>query len=146
MSVTSAGASVTNTTAQVPIGLLRFDNGWIYGSGGPVLDPVSRLLVGQFSAGLTADAVPDSTIGRVFFLSLEWPHVLIRVFDRNNFTLVGTLRIPFVFSFTISSLVRWGDDGLAFRTADSQVFLIRIPSTWIGAPLTRRRGQITSQE
>ena len=91
-----------------------------------------------------SSVVPDPTLDRVFFLRRDSATVI--AFNRSNFTLVGALTIPGVSSFTVSSLVRWGDDGLAFRTAENQVFLIRIPETWFAASSTnRRRGQLTSQ-
>jgi len=70
----------------------------------------------------------------------------LRVFNLNNFTLVGTLNVPGDVGFSVGSLVRWGNDGMAFRTENNQVFLLRIPASWIGPPpATRRPGQITSQ-
>jgi hypothetical protein len=57
-------------------------------------------------------------------------------------TAVGSLSIPDV-DFNIGSLVRWGEDGLAFRTG-TRVYLIRIPATWFTVRRSRG-GQLTSQ-
>ena len=43
-------------------------------------------------------------------------------FSTSTFALLGTQAIPGV-SGTVTSLLRWGNDGFAFRTDERQVFL-----------------------
>ena len=140
MSVNAAGVTVTNTS-KMPVGSnIKFSSGMIYSGGGAVIQGSTNTLAGMIQVQTLFNSfVPDSTLNLVFFMSSG----VINVFNRLNYTFVGTLTVPPGGLFTDSSLVRWGNDGLAFRT-DTQVFLIRIPSGW-AAPSGRRPGQITSQ-
>ena len=91
---------------------------------GQVIDPVSHTLVGRFSA--SGPMVPDSTVGRTFFLSQRQSGAgswRVQAFDQETFLEIGSLDIPGV-TGTPRSLIRWGADGLAFRT-ETQVFIFR---------------------
>lgn len=74
MSVDASGVSVKNTAGNPISGFgtnIRFDNGRIYSTTGLVVDPSSRILLGRFSLDFTSDSysvVPDSTVGRTFFV------------------------------------------------------------------------------
>src|SRR5207237_853251 len=85
-----------------------------------VIDPETRTLLGRFAAqGLV---LPDGAAGRVYFLTAYGS--ILKAFDRNTFLPLGTLNIPGI-KGTPSSLIRWGSNGLAFRTSGNQVFLIQ---------------------
>jgi len=115
---------------------IRFDryDERIYATTGRVIDPERRILLGTFPGiGPGSLAAPDSANGRTFYLNGD-THTL-RVFDPNTFTPIGQAQIPGV-SGTVGSLIRWGDNGLAFR-AGNQIFIITSPIPPI--PLTGRR-------
>lgn len=108
----------------------RADNGLVYATSGRVVDPESRTVQGTFTlrnpntSGFNATlVVPDSKAGRVYFVLDENGNILLRVFDIKTFLKIGELQLPGV-TGTISSLIRWGTNGLAFRTP-TQVFLLQ---------------------
>ena len=151
MAVNAGGVTVTNSASQLVSPYdIKFDSGRIYAVAGEVVEPVSRTLAGRFTIPGTyanpydRSVVPDPTLDRVFILTSELPAAVIYAFNRSNFTLVGSLRIPGIAGFTVGTLVRWGDDGLTFRSGN-QVFLIRIPAAWFTLTANRRRGQLISQ-
>lgn len=104
---------------------IEFDAGRIYTTSGRVIDPEARTVVGTFSLPSTFGNLvkPDSTIGRVFFLTRDEGTWSIRAFDLNTQQLLGSENIPGV-TGDPGSLIRWGLKGLAFRTTGGQVFLI----------------------
>jgi hypothetical protein len=130
MLVDPTGVSVVDVTSDLVYGAdvdIKFDGGLIYATSGRVIDPEALLLLGTFvfpGAGAGTLVLPDSKVGRVFFLTGSGPTRTLFAFDQRTFLPVGSLNIPDV-SGTASSLIRWGTDGLAFRTDNSQVFLIR---------------------
>ena len=113
----------------------------IYSRYGKVIDPLTGTLKGTFP-GVTGYSwgplvAPDPDHGRVFFLTSNGNGgATLRAYDIDTFLPVGTLDIPGV-AGTPAALVRWGADGLAFRTtgggsyyestvtASGQVFLIQ---------------------
>lgn len=131
MVVDASGVTIIDITTNLISGFssdIEFDNGRVYASTGAVVDPDTRTLLGTFSVSGYALVRPDSSVGRVFFLTqpgYNGPYQLV-AFDPNTFALIGSQEIPGV-SGTASSLVRWGTDGLAFRTDANQFFIIRTP-------------------
>ncbi len=133
LSVTPLGVLVTNLTASLIPDYsteIAYDAGRIYASTGRVIDPVTRRLVATI--GASGLVVPDATADRVFFLTgsgLTWN---LRAFSTSTFREIGSLEIPGV-SGTPTSLIRWGREGLAFRTSGGQLYLLRastlVPST-----------------
>ncbi len=106
---------------------LRYDSGRLYLTSGGVLDGVSGNLLGTFAA--SGPVAPDSTLGRAFVLNAAPPFGTpdqITAFDVNTFVPVGSFSIGGVQTGfnNPSSLVRWGEDGLAFRT-NSQVYILQ---------------------
>jgi len=97
-----------------------FDRGVMYGTTGRAVVPEARVLAGTFPGILNATVAPDATLGRTFFMQGD----TLRIFDQSTFVLKRIERIPAV-SGTPASLVRWGTDGLAFRTSSGQLFLVR---------------------
>jgi hypothetical protein len=69
-------------------------------------------------------ACPDSRGGKVFYLTVSGSTGTLHVVNAGNFAEVGSVSVPNI-SGSVSSLIRWGVDGLAFRTTASQLFLIR---------------------
>lgn len=149
MSVTNSGVSVVSTTSNVIGGFgvdIRYDNGLIYSTTGQILNPETGALVGQFS-GVFGLVVPDSASGRVYFLTgIGSSTLTLKAFDLNTMTQTGTLNITGV-SGNPGSFIKWGANGLAFRTP-TQVFLIGtsainpIPQTPLPTPVQVADGVI----
>ena len=79
---------------------------------------------------------PDANSKRLFgvtVLGLDESVATVQAFDVNTLSLIGSLDIPGLAVTAIpqypryTSLVRWGSDGLAFRTSSDQVVIIRSP-------------------
>jgi uncharacterized repeat protein (TIGR01451 family) len=128
ISVISSGVVVSSTTEGLIAGYgtdIRFDNGLVYASNGVVVNPDTLTLVGTYDAvGLVA---PDSSTGRVYFLDSGFfgDEANLKIFDQNTFTLIDTFPIPGVLGFP-SSLIKVGQDILAFRTSEKQLFFIEL--------------------
>jgi hypothetical protein len=105
---------------------IHFDRGsqLIYIDNGLVLDPSSGLAKGAFAAsGLM---VPDSTVGRTFFLTKPAdgsPGLSVEVFDLTHFTSITSITIREATGNPLS-FIRWGPRGLAFCTDAGNIFLV----------------------
>ena len=123
MGLTGAGSSGNVISGY---GLrLRSDNGLVFGSNGTEIDPQAQTVLGTFpGGGGGVPFLPDAKIGRVFFLTGSGSQLTLLAFDTQTFLEVGSLSVPGV-SGSPSSLIRWGANGLAFRTSGGQLFLIR---------------------
>ncbi len=100
------------------------ESGRIYSTLGAVVDAERRFRVGTIGGG-HAVAV-DARLGRAFVLA----DAGINTYDLNTFQLLGSVSIAGL-SFEhpanlVSRLVRWGDDGLAFRDTNG-IVLVRSP-------------------
>lgn len=132
MSVSAGGVSITNTVRNVISGFgvdIEYAGGLIYATSGRVIDPVNALLLGTYSSdGIVA---PDPASGLIFFLSSFASQ--LTAYDQSTFVPRASYPIAGLIG-TPSSLERWGDDGLAFRTSGGQVFLLTPvpePGTWL---------------
>jgi len=129
MTVDSTGVTVTGTQRLTVGNSLIFDNNLLYAASGQVLNPATGDVVGSFFGSATFGFVSgaihavDSANGRVFFLVSSSGSRQLRAFDINTFLPLGFVNISGV-SGDAFSLVRWGTNGLAFRTNNGQVFLI----------------------
>jgi hypothetical protein len=148
MSVDASGIVVTNMTDGLISGggFIVFNKGRIFSTGGRVLDPVSRTLLGTHTMSFDALSIAvDAGMGRAFYLEDRGPaETGLYAFDAATFTLVGSAILPRIpgSSGLATSLLRWGNDGLAFRTG-TEVYFARIPKAWI--PERKARTQVTSQ-
>ena len=129
MTVNSSGVSVNSTTPNLITGFgvdFKFDNGLIYATTGRVVDPQTGTITGTFTldSQFGNQVLPDSRTGRVYFLSGSGATTTITAFDQRTFLRLGSMTIQGV-SGTPTSLIRWGANGLAFRTTGDQVILIR---------------------
>jgi hypothetical protein len=124
MSVDNSGVTVTGTTQFVAGNSMILANGLLYGSSGQVINPTTGVLVGTFP-GVTFDSVHavDTFNHRVFFLVPGAFGVQLRAYDIDTFLLLGFIDISGI-TGTCRDLVRWGNNGLAFRTDNRQLFLI----------------------
>ncbi len=120
MSVDSSGVTVTSTASFAGGNALVLDNNLLYGSGGQVINPSTGELLGSFSNPsffFNSALAVDSANGRVFLLGGNFGNgtVQLRAFDINTFLPIGFVNISGVNGFP-RDLVRWGTNGLAFRT------------------------------
>lgn len=105
---------------------LRYDNNRLYLTSGGVLNATTGNLLGTFAA--TGSVAPDSVLGRAFVANsnIFASNNQITAFDVNTYLPLASLSIGGVQNDFggVTSLQRWGTDGLAFRT-ESQVFILR---------------------
>jgi CSLREA domain-containing protein len=133
MTVSASGVSITSTNFSLISGFnleIKYDGGKLYASNGRVIDPEAGTVIGTFPAFSNA-FVPDATVQRAYFITGSGSSTTLQAFDSNTFGLVGSLAIPGV-NGTPASLIRWGANGLAFRTSGNQIYFIQtswIPST-----------------
>lgn len=104
---------------------IKFSDGLVFVNNGEVIDPEAATILGTFSGtGYNVPFAIQPGDGRAFFLTGSGATLTLRAYDVQTFLPAGTLDIPGV-SGSPGSLIRWGRNGLAFRTSGNQVFLIR---------------------
>ena len=141
MSVTPSGLSVVNSAnLSGGGGEFKFEGGALYQPFGSVYDAATAALLGKFTLPPTPSSPfpasfgavePDVAAGRVYILSGESAYsdfevrtLVLTAFDRQSFASVGSLQIPNVVG-RVSSLIRWGANGLAFNSTGGQLFVIQ---------------------
>lgn len=117
------------TTVSVPgfttvPGNLRFSNGRLYSGSGQVVDPNTGALLG--SMGLSGPLAIDGPGGRAFYLAQSGSTWQIQAYNLATLQPAGTQAVLKV-SGTPASLIRCGQDRLAFLTSASQVFILHSP-------------------
>ena len=124
MLINAMGVTVVDVTADLlpAFGVdIEHAQGAIYATNGRAIDPASGTLLGTYAASGILEAVPEW--GVIFFLEgRSGTTRTLKMFDLDTFVLLDEATIEGL-SGAPSSLVRWGESGLAFRT-DSQVFLV----------------------
>lgn len=108
---------------------IRFNGGRIYATNGRVIDPVNRTILGTFvlPSAFGNSVAPDTAAptGRVYFLanSSGWT---VRAYSQTSAEPpAAIMSVPGAGATdSASSLVRWGSNGLAFRTSGGKVFVI----------------------
>lgn len=122
--VASAGIASTQTSNSGNYSNdLRYDHGRLYLTSGEVLDDITGSLLGTFAA--SGPVAPDSSLGRAFILNASQPYGnpdQVTAFNVNTFVPLASFGVGGVSS--PSSLVRWGKDGIAFRS-DNGVYVAR---------------------
>jgi hypothetical protein len=96
------------------------EGGRVYTTGGGVFDPEAQQQLGTLPGGLMR---PDSSLGQVFILQEGDRSSRLLGYDLNTFRPLWAITIPGA-QGGLGSLIRWGGDGLAFRTGQGQVYLI----------------------
>ncbi|MHB8534898.1 MAG: Ig-like domain-containing protein [Sulfuricaulis sp.] len=133
LNVDSSGVTILDSTANLISGFnvdIKFDNGLIYATTGTIIDPEARTIVGTCTLSSlygSAAVRPDSGNNLVFFLEQDFSSQTwkIEAFNMTTFVSLGSLKIPGIpYNATAGSLIRWGHDGLAFRT-DNDIYLVR---------------------
>jgi hypothetical protein len=131
LSVNSGGVTLNQDFPRVLntyLGRIHFDAGTnlIYADDGHVINPSTGLPVGNFNA--VGPMVVDFSLNTAFFLTTSSGiGATIRSFDLTHFTPIASVSVPSA-AGTLSRLIRWGQNGLAFLSRDSnssgRVFLI----------------------
>jgi hypothetical protein len=128
MSVNPSGATILTTSTSLISGFnvdMKYDNGFIYSTTGKMIDPETQTLMGTFTGPTFGSLVaPDSATNRVYYLTGSGSTLTLRAFDPNTFLETGSVNINNV-SGTPTSLIRWGTNGLAFRTDSNLLYLIQ---------------------
>jgi DNA-binding beta-propeller fold protein YncE len=132
------GGPVAESSINTPTLLagMKFDGGLLYSVFGSIFAPEAGAQVGVFDANSNSSVAPDSSVGRVYFVTTccgsfgsTLPPTL-KVYDRATLQQVASFAVPNA-TGTPAGLVRWGTNGLAFRT-ETQVFIIQttlVPSS-----------------
>ncbi len=121
--------------------LFEFSTGLLYSGSGRVVDPEAGALAGTFrlTDNPTGIAV-DTANHRIFYVSSHDENILLEAFDSNTFLPIGSITIPGNFTLPFS-LVRWGANGLAFKTRNlfgtepGQVILVQTELVSNAAPI-----------
>ncbi|HEX7317542.1 MAG TPA: Calx-beta domain-containing protein [Pyrinomonadaceae bacterium] len=132
MTIDATGVASTTYAANSVGGLIKFAGGLVFGSAGKVMNPDTGSLLGSFTAAGNA-FVPDAASGRVFYLvrdNFSSNTLTLKAYDVNTYLPLGSQNITGV-TGDPTTLIRWGANGLAFRTSNGEVFAIQtslIPS------------------
>jgi uncharacterized repeat protein (TIGR01451 family) len=135
--VKNLGANASGNTVQS----IQYDNNRIYAANGAVLNAADGTQLGQFSipsqytnSGVIAASGPmvsDSALGRAWVLpSNAYPSNNVNqiiAFDETTFNPVGSIPLtgtPSSPPYAAYDMIRWGQNGLAFRTP-TQLFVLK---------------------
>jgi len=103
------------------LGISGDGNGRIYTNIGVVIDPESQSVLARLpGGGYESTPIPDPKVNRVFFL--DGGHI----FTDDYTTFVSLDKMDLEGIRDGGGLIRWGTDGLAFRT-EKYVYLLRTP-------------------
>jgi trimeric autotransporter adhesin len=111
---------------------IRFSpaTGFVYGNDGRVVAPATGIVLGSYAVGTLSATnlmIPDSGLGKTFFLTQTQiagnTTVTLQSFNLTSFALQNSITIPNL-KGTVQSLVRWGQNGLAFNTNQGQIVLL----------------------
>jgi hypothetical protein len=127
LSLDATGVTYVDTVPMINGGDIRFDNGLIYGSNGGVLDPEAKIMKGSFTGfGFASNIIMTTDIanGKAFFLITSGTSATLRAYDINTFTPIGSVTFSVPGSVSgASRLLRWGTNGLAFRSGSHIIFI-----------------------
>jgi hypothetical protein len=122
MLVDTDGVTITNVVRDLISGFwvdIEYEGGAIFATSGAVADPVNSTLLGTYPGVVGADSVvPAPDLNRTWFLDGNEIHTFLL----STYTFLQSEAFPAV-SGDGEDLVRWGTEGLAFRTTGDQVFL-----------------------
>lgn len=94
---------------------MKFDSGLFYLDSGQIVDPNLKTVTGKFAT--SGPVVPDSGLGRVFFVSSSINGVSsLQAFDMRSYVPLGTLP---VLDSVGGGLLRWSTNGFAMRAGTS---------------------------
>src|SRR5262249_35445957 len=128
LAITNDGVTAQPTTRGLAGGEIKFANGVIYAANGQALEPETLTLRGRFNAN--GPFLPDVANNRVYYLTGATTARAVRAFALDTFTPTGLVNVS-TENATATSLLRWGANGLAFRTS-RRIYLIQtslVPSS-----------------
>jgi hypothetical protein len=97
----------------------EFANGRLYSGSGRIVDPEAGTVIGTFQGmGFAPTITVDAVNNRAFYAASNGSSVVVTAFDTNTFLSVGSVTVPGI-TESVTSLVRWGVNGLAFTTRPS---------------------------
>ena len=128
LAVNGGGATLSNSTSFSGGGYeIKHENGTIISSSGQVFDAATRTLLGTFPNASSSAFVPDTAVGRSYYVlrdPLNSNNVILKAFSNTTFTSMGSLNISNV-TGSVTSLVKWGTNGLAFRTSNGKLIIVQ---------------------
>jgi len=131
IAIATDGVTAQPTSRGLAGGEIEFANGLIYSANGQVLEPETLTLRGRVN---TAGPVcPDVANNRVYYLTGNGTARAVRAFALDTLTPTGLVNIT-TESTAPTSLLRWGANGLAFRTS-RRIYLIQTSLVSSSAPV-----------
>jgi hypothetical protein len=137
INITGTGASVASSSTTASGTKIKYSGDRIFSSAGHVIDAANGTILGIFPSVNSTAFVPDTGVGRAYYLVKDltagntW---ILKAYDVNTYTLTGSLTIPGVLG-NAGSLIRWGGNGLAFRTTGGQLFILQTTLIPSGDPI-----------
>ncbi|MCA1566811.1 MAG: hypothetical protein LC803_14435 [Acidobacteria bacterium] len=133
MKIDASGVTVEGKTSFDVRARIKFANGLVYSSGGQVVNPDTSTLLGTFSGVASNAFAIDVAAGRAYYLTREnfGGALMLKAFDLTTFVPAGSATISGI-SGEPTTMVRWGTNGLAFRTDAGRLYLLQtslIPSS-----------------
>jgi hypothetical protein len=102
------------------------DGNMVFSSGGTELDGLNMRRLGSFATTSPGAVRPDLAANRVYFIESEYYYSYsydkISAYDPTTFSLIRRSSLPAVIS-SPGSFIRWGTNGLAFRTNNTLVLI-----------------------
>ena len=123
--LTPDGPQWLSGTSGVPLGEFKSAQGLLYSSNGIVFDPEKTRTVAtlQLNSGYPVHAAPDLAAGRVYFIAGN----NLLIYDSHSYAKLADWPIPGMsYQSGALDLVRYGTDGLAFRSGDGHLYLVQI--------------------
>ncbi|MFL6515837.1 MAG: hypothetical protein ACJ8M1_12530 [Chthoniobacterales bacterium] len=102
------------------------DGNMVWSSDGVEIDGLNMRRLGAFAVTSPGATRPDLAANRVYFVEstyqFSYQYNTLSAYDPATFSRIRALSLPTWFD-SVGSLVRWGANGLAFRTSDSLVLI-----------------------
>jgi sugar lactone lactonase YvrE len=133
MNIDASGVTTGSKTSFGVRGRIKFANGLVYSADGQVINPDTSTVVGTFPSVFPARAFAvDTAAGRAYYLTYDRfsQAAVLKAFDLGTFALAGSATLSGITSEP-TTMVRWGANGLAFRTDAGKLYLVQtslIPS------------------
>jgi trimeric autotransporter adhesin len=153
IAVSSTGGALTTQWNSIVNGLnVQYAAGLIYSADGDVFNPATGLLLGTYDVGSpccsTNQVLPNSAINRVFavgntpfFSSFGITSYNLPQFTPEAVASLAALVPPFSGAPSVSNLIQWGTNGLAFilpagGSTNSQIVIVQSPTLLLTATKT----------
>jgi uncharacterized repeat protein (TIGR01451 family) len=104
---------------------MEWGNGVLFTSSGAVIDPAAGLVIGNIPSITSLSLLTyDPVVRRIYYLTPDGSTCVVRAIDPDTLSVLGTLTLTNI-SGGPSRLVRWGSNGLAFRTDADRLYILR---------------------